>query len=116
MSIDALKKLRLERNRLIADHNWKGALRVVDEMIAIHPTPSSHTRRAMLLIKLGRNRDAIMNLKEALTLDPEYHKAREILQKLSFSLDVTLKGDNLNLQNIREDSTHTDVILLELTD
>ncbi|WP_372369889.1 tetratricopeptide repeat protein [Candidatus Uabimicrobium sp. HlEnr_7] len=88
-AFNQLTALRKKRDKLISTHSWEKALSVVDEMIKLYPSPSSYTRQGMLLVKLNRYRDAIASFKQALKIDSDYQRAREILVKLSAKMDET---------------------------
>lgn len=78
-----LDLLRQQRNKYIREHKWDQALKTIEEMIRLLPTPSFYTRKGMIEIKLGRYAEGIASLKQALHIEPSYIKARQILMKLS---------------------------------
>lgn len=88
-TLNQLATLRKKRDKLVSTRSWEKALKVVDEMIKLYPSPSSYTRKGMLLVKLNRYRDAIASFKQALKIDSDYQRAREILVKLSAKMDET---------------------------
>lgn len=106
-----LKVLRKERDQLIAKHQWKRALENVNKMIRIYPSASSYTRQGMLFVKLNKYREAIASFKQALKIDSNYGRAREILVKLSSKMDETCLEtfDHLLESNINKKFATSDV-------
>ncbi len=85
-----IRKLREKRDFHISKRNWLEALAIMDKMIELNASASSYTRRGMLFLKMRKYLSGVEDLQKALEIDPDYTKARDILNRFFTRQKATL--------------------------
>ena len=68
---------------LNASNRWSGALEEIARAEQIYADPQQKVLRARILVKMGRNREALAAYQRAVWLDPGLSGVREETERLS---------------------------------
>jgi Tfp pilus assembly protein PilF len=100
---DEAMRLIGEAIDLSGDGNYTGALKLLDQAIrADSANPQAHFERAMVLAEMNRDREAVMALERALSLDPLFPGAREWLARILSSLGEHRRAGEEWLRQLRD--------------